>query len=1081
MTKSKRQESTRLAQSTEPAPKSDLVSFKIWEVVAPPPITSLKGALVPRVFVSRRRRKVSIEVHRIASAGHQGGSYEECIVRVLNPNQKVREEQNKKRRNKKDEELLDQDIADDESTVAHPEMMDANTRNFAAPDGLDGWEEKYRFPIRYITVKGTNRTGIFVQITLGRMKQTRQLIFDSMAEAEEFRNVLEKEIRNEKDRNDAKLNVVFHGKSPPEADDITFLVEIVSGWDLPVGDLSTSDPYVIASFDGNDVHKTQVIEKTLDPIWTVKTGSLFLFRSKAEALYLSEGLLFTVKDYDALGRDEKLGMFYVAPKVVYEAKGERLEFKLIPTPGSKKKEVPGYVAIRIRRATGHDIVFMNEHVHKKKKTSLAESATQQLATAQLGGGGALRSYFRRQTRHIKDGDRDIKQYKVRPGPDPKREEETTWLSKEQIEAECQRESDHWLDVGNGRLGRLHVEILGCDELPNLDSGGRNKTDTFVALVYEDCVVKTDVVDDCLNPRWLPWSKRAAIFHIHHSSSQLFLGVFDFDQSVAPGDDHDLIGRVAVDLTNLRKDTMYVMVYDLYTTARISDRKKLGSITIRLRLEVEDDRAVLLSNLEPPPSFYVNVKTRKDHRVVQFTCSGKYDTSKYDIKFINSYIEEILSVQHASFYLSDAFMRLMLWRGTMPVRMLGTTYHFPIHSLAAFVSLAVVVERPELFPAWSFALFGWTMVATMDYRLHLPTPWLHCKHFLEHAFTLFYGSTPIAPYSIESHENAKEAIAFEEGWRKRITESEEAAAKEYEENLKAQEEYQREMDEIGDVSDISALNKNDGGISVDPFKSVLYPVQQNLQMVCKYLRRIRYVLIWEESYISFWVTAGCFLVSIIFLFVPWFFLIQWTARILVWALFGPWMKLVDIFYVSKLDDYTEEELMQQRLESRKKRRLATATALAEARIKREDAMKLKAMKAYYFGKYITRVPVLKEDRYVDTPCLESHALPFKPDPLPLSELAMQEAGYHRTRIPGQHLVGSMIPQIETVSFTEAPVGQALRRPNLVDKDIAGPESTTAAYAKIGSLVVCASVISWFAVPFFSSLTQHLLVALQEQTE
>ena len=67
---------------------------------------------------------------------------------------------------------------------------------------------------------------------------------------------------------------------------------------------------------------------------------------------------------------------------------------------------------------------------------------------------------------------------------------------------------------------------------------------------------TDVIDDSLNPRWLPWTKRAFIFHIFHSSSQLFLGVFDYDAGINPADDHDLVGRISVDFSNLRKDIVY---------------------------------------------------------------------------------------------------------------------------------------------------------------------------------------------------------------------------------------------------------------------------------------------------------------------------------------------------------------------------------------------------------------------------------------------------------------------------------------------------------------------------------------------
>lgn len=133
------------------------------------------------------------------------------------------------------------------------------------------------------------------------------------------------------------------------------------------------------------------------------------------------------------------------------------------------------------------------------------------------------------------------------------------MTKEDLENECVKDSQHWTDTGSGNLGRLFVEILQCDDLPNLDTGAfaGNKTDAFVSLVFEDTATVTDVIDDTLSPRWMPWTKRAFIFHIYHSSSQLFLGVFDYDESISPTDDHDLVGRVSVDISNLRRNTVYV--------------------------------------------------------------------------------------------------------------------------------------------------------------------------------------------------------------------------------------------------------------------------------------------------------------------------------------------------------------------------------------------------------------------------------------------------------------------------------------------------------------------------------------------
>ena len=173
-------------------------------------------------------------------------------------------------------------------------------------------------------------------------------------------------------------------------------------------------------------------------------------------------------------------------------------------------------------------------------------------------------------------------------------------------------------------------MLSAKGLPNLDTGSwlGNLTDSFVSIVYEDTFVRTDTIDDCLNPVWLPWSQRAFILNIGHASSQIFLGVFDFD---AGFDDHDLIGRVSIDITNLRPDTEYTLNYDIYPSARVSGRDKQGEITVRLRLEIPDERKMALSALEPPPPTYVNVKKGKDFRVIRQTCMGMTDTDKYSIR------------------------------------------------------------------------------------------------------------------------------------------------------------------------------------------------------------------------------------------------------------------------------------------------------------------------------------------------------------------------------------------------------------------------------------------------------------------
>ena len=133
------------------------------------------------------------------------------------------------------------------------------------------------------------------------------------------------------------------------------------------------------------------------------------------------------------------------------------------------------------------------------------------------------------------------------------------MSEQEIDAEAFKPSRKWLDIGSGNLGKVYVEILGADGLPNKDTdlGGGNKTDPFVCIVYEDAIAKTDIIDDCLSPRWMPWTQRAFIFRMMHTSSNLNIAVFDFDPGFS--NDHDICGRVSIDLANLRNGTEYLLV------------------------------------------------------------------------------------------------------------------------------------------------------------------------------------------------------------------------------------------------------------------------------------------------------------------------------------------------------------------------------------------------------------------------------------------------------------------------------------------------------------------------------------------
>jgi hypothetical protein len=145
----------------------------------------------------------------------------------------------------------------------------------------------------------------------------------------------------------------------------------------------------------------------LDPIWTLKTDSLFLWTVNAKELFLSDGLQCFLWDFDKIGQDDILAWINVPPYILYGAVGERLEFKLQPPPGSNKVEVPGYMAIRCRRASEYDKRFMRENAEAKAADNTSSGPLSlknitKLATESQGGGATVLSLMRQNKRVMKD-------------------------------------------------------------------------------------------------------------------------------------------------------------------------------------------------------------------------------------------------------------------------------------------------------------------------------------------------------------------------------------------------------------------------------------------------------------------------------------------------------------------------------------------------------------------------------------------------------------------------------------------------------------------------------------------------------
>jgi hypothetical protein len=184
------------------------------------------------------------------------------------------------------------------------------------------------------------------------------------------------------------------------------------------------------------------------------------------------------------------------------------------------------------------------------------------------------------------------------------------MTQQEVYDEALKPSKKWVKVGSngGDIGKVHVEIIACNDLPNMvrayvwivntadlqyakflsallllkDLGVGDFTDPFVGLVFEDNMVRTDVIHDALDPRWMPWCTRAFCFNINHPSSILMLGVFDYDAATT----HDPIGRVIVNMANFQSDTTYLLHYALHDDPKQED--------VRIRYRLLDCIAIILS-------------------------------------------------------------------------------------------------------------------------------------------------------------------------------------------------------------------------------------------------------------------------------------------------------------------------------------------------------------------------------------------------------------------------------------------------------------------------------------------------------
>jgi hypothetical protein len=124
----------------------------------------------------------------------------------------------------------------------------------------------------------------------------------------------------------------------------------------------------------------------------------------------------------------------------------------------------------------------------------------------------------------------------------------------------------------------------------------------------------------------------------------------------------------------------------------------------------------------------------------------------------------------------------------------------------------------------------------------------------------------APEEISDHENEAAIRAYEEDLVKR-QEQELAAHRERNETIKEVTDFLGAGVSDPESSNVDyATNLSGPAININPLALALLPVQQTLGEICRVVRIIRSLLMWDECYVAFIIWNVCAVTGVLFLFV-----------------------------------------------------------------------------------------------------------------------------------------------------------------------------------------------------------------------
>lgn len=800
-----------------------------------------------------------------------------------------------------------------------------------------------------------------------------------------------------------------------EAPQQRILTEVVSAMGLSRDARDGVDPFVIikkGSKEGNkEVHRTKPVSNDGNPIWTIKTKSLCVLTipeknnevgvsNTENTTPANDFFLFEVCD----GFRSLATLTLSSDEIAKNLTAERLEYRMQPQKGSKLMRP--LLVLRFRNATPEECLFLGVHPKCTEDKNNGNNKKEKIQDQTVNGRAndmdfkevRIKNIFQ-QDKKRKDG---VEYLRVMPGPDPSRPaKETEWMTQEQIYKEALKPSKKWVNAGHGHIGKIYLEILACDNLPRMDINPNDDTDPFVGIVFEDNLLRTDMIWDEPNPRWMPWTMRAFCLNVRHPTSLLMIGVFDYDETII--DDHDPIGRVVINTAKFYSDTEYLLRYNLHHDPRQQDESSRGSILIRLRLEWLSEVDAMKASYAAPPKFIINCPSVKSHQVLRYLTRGAVDMEKPTVDSVKLYAAEVTSYWTHYCYFLDVLFEILLWRGRWYISS-KTSVWFPIQSMVFAAFILVSIERPELCASMFFYMLAWCLLSTNFYASRHPNPWKRVKRSEETNLVVLTGRSFHPAITIEPDKGVEEAKIVDlvdqlrgERMSKLITEFLYFMLKVY-----------RIYSKTTVTANFFSTPNNQWSF----LSGRLYYLHMLLKYICQYARLYLALINWQGYYTNK-VTTMFLAMGTLYLVPHVHHLTWWIVRIVAWTLLGPWMKLLDVYLVHRWFK-TSDELMkivqscgtpdpdlpdfEQLLESE-----VFLNMSKSGRVIGENAIKLKDMREHIFGQYSEVVPVVDSSRYPSVPLPSSSARPWLVDYEPL--VTKQES-----HVPGQELSGSMVLKV-----------------------------------------------------------------------